>query len=446
MLNKKSRYFIISLVLIEMISLFFTMKSFSNKTIDEVTETYEVNKKHFSLFIENEESTNYVEYTSSNIFPIGYVLNNDKSSCVGTNGQKLEGILSSSENGVTVTSNKTAYCYLYFDRPSLYELCGGHEGIDECSKDKDLGIVKTMWNSTLEEDGYRYVGINPDNYICFGTTDQEECKTNTDKYMYRIIGVFEDEEGRQHLKLIKKEALNTTYAWNADYQTDVDWDESDLYKGINGSYFLTNTNYEYMQDSIWTDKIAEWNYTATNTKTYENYNSTNGTPYGPYYYYNTVKTVYLHEMNRSSKTSQTCYYNASTTADCSVGEWKYAADADWDKSVVPKVKISLMYASDYLLSLGSSALDYRINSQYSTLKTGWMNISKNDNGAPSAYEWTSSRYGDDYGDYGAWYVYSTGIVGYYYVVDANSVRPVFYLTSEVELSGEGTSTSPYIIK
>ena len=51
MLNKKSRYFIISLVLIEMISLFFTMKSFSNKTIDEVTETYEVNKKHFSLFI-----------------------------------------------------------------------------------------------------------------------------------------------------------------------------------------------------------------------------------------------------------------------------------------------------------------------------------------------------------------------------------------------------------
>ena len=114
MLNKKSRYFIISLVLIEMISLFLTMKSFSNKPIDKVKETYEVDKKHFSMFI-NDGKGNYSEYTSSNLFPVGYKLNMTKSSCIGSNGQELEGILSGSGNNVTVTSNKTAYCYLYFD-------------------------------------------------------------------------------------------------------------------------------------------------------------------------------------------------------------------------------------------------------------------------------------------------------------------------------------------
>jgi len=304
-----------------------------------------------------------------------------------------------------------------------------------------------LWKSTLEDDGYRYIGTDPNNYVCFGynnaTTDCDfTSATNTDLYAYRIIGIFEDSEGTPHIKLIKKEALNTGYAWNSDYEIDIDWNESDLYNGINGNYFLTNTTYV---PSEWSNKIVEWNYIATNTKTYENYNSTNRTPYGPHYFYNTVKTVYLHELNRGSKTSQTCYYDESTIADCSVGEWKYATDADWDKSEVPKVKISLMYASDYLLSLGSSALGYTSYTNNETLKTGWMHISNNDSGAPSSYEWTSSRFGDDGGGYFAWFVGSAGFVGDNGVVNDYSARPVFYLTSDVKISGEGTIGSPYII-
>ena len=189
-----------------------------------------------------------------------------------------------------------------------------------------------LWDSTLEDDGYRYVGTDPSNYVCFGYSNAEtDCDftnaTNSDKYAYRIIGLFEDSSGNQHVKLIKKEALNTGYAWTADEITDVAWSASDMYKGINGSYFLDNTSYSYMQNSTWLSKIADWTYTATNTKTYESS--------GPNYLNSvTVQNIYLHEMNRSTKTS-------------TIGVWNN----------VP-AKIGLMYVSDYTLSLGSSALSY----------------------------------------------------------------------------------------
>ena len=392
-------------------------KSYSNKDVIKLEETYEVDKKHFSMFI-NDGNDNYTEYNESNMFPDGYVINIDKSKCTDNKGNIIEGILSKSGSSVTVTSNKTAYCYLYFDtKETLYELCSRYSNIDSCSKSEELSNAKDIWNSPLEDDGYRYVGTNPDNHICFGTADKNECINDTDKYMYRIIGIFEDSEGKQHLKLIKKEALNTKYAWHSDNTVDIDWNSSDLYNGINGSYFLTNATYSYMQDTNWTNKIEEWNYTATNTLTSENS--------GPNYYNNiTVKSIYLHEMNRDGKTNTS-------------GDWKTIS-----------TKIGLMYVSDYLLSLGSSVLSYTSYTNRTILKTGWMHLSNNDSGAPSTSEMTMTRngaYSD--GNYRAWYVDSEGLVGRIGVHNTHSVRPVFYLTTDIKLdSGNGTSDNPYIIK
>jgi len=422
--NRKVKLLILILFLTEIISLFLTYKSFSNKEINEIKETYEVKNKTFSMFVENEEG-DYSEYIESNLFPEGYEINVEKSKCVDTKGNVIEGILSGSGTNITVKSTTTSYCYLYFDINSLNKILQSED----------------IWKSTLEDDGIRFVGTNPSNYICFGTTDKNTCTSDTDKYMYRIIGVFEDSEGTQYLKLIKKEALNTSYAWHGDPATDTDWDESDLYNGINGNYFLTNTAYSYMQDSIWTNKIATWDYTATNTLGYDNY-SVNSV-YGPSYYYNTVKTIYLHEMNRSSKAN--CYYNTSTTADCSTGEWK-----------IISAKIGLMYVSDYLLSLGESALDYTSsNSTHrASMKTGWMYISNNDSESlsttasspPAQAEWTMSRFGaNSAGWYYALFVGSDGGVNDRGVYLTNSVRPVFYLTSDVSITGDGTIESPYII-
>ena len=293
--------------------------------------------------------------------------------------------------------------------------------LDVATAAEELIASGELWSSGLEGDGYRYTGsgaynseTTPNNFICFGTSDATECKNNEAKYMYRIIGVFEGTDGNQHLKLISLKQLGA-YEWNVDYATDVAWENSDMYKGLNGSYFLTNTTYDYLQNNTWLNKIEDWTWNAVNTKTSSS---------GPNYYNSlTPSQIYLHEMNRSSKTS-------------SIGSWTN-----------PTAKIGLMYASDYTLSLGSSALAIT-GSTYTnstTLNKGWMHQSNNDTTA-SSYEWTLSRYGDTGGNFRAWYVVSDGSVGNYLVYDAYGVRPVFYLTSDVKYnSGTGTYTDPYII-
>ena len=63
------------------------------------------------------------------------------------------------------------------------------------------GVVEST-GIVEDELAVRYYGTNPDNYICFGTNNKDTCVNDTDKYMYRIIGM--DKSNR--FKLIKKEA------------------------------------------------------------------------------------------------------------------------------------------------------------------------------------------------------------------------------------------------
>ncbi len=273
-----------------------------------------------------------------------------------------------------------------------------------------------LWQSNLEEDGYRYTGsgavgtsTNPNNFICFGTTDKTECTTNQDKYMYRVLGVFPDASGDNYIKLIKYKQLLSAN-WN-DTNADVNWEDSTLYASLNGSGFLTNTTYDYLQDTTWSNKIENWTWSAVNTKTYVDQT-------------NNPSQIYLDEMNRSTKTS-------------TVGEW-----------TTPSAKIGLMYASDYTLSLGSSALALT-GSTYAnqaTLKTGWMHQSNNDT-TKSSYEWTLSRCGANGSTFYAWFANNGGSVSSNFVRNEYGVRPVFYLTSNETVSGgTGALDDPFILK
>ena len=64
--------------------------------------------------------------------------------------------------------------------------------------------------SCTELTGTATSGTPPDNFICFGTTSEETCKANESKYLYRIIGVFDDDSGNKHVKLIKYYSLPST--------------------------------------------------------------------------------------------------------------------------------------------------------------------------------------------------------------------------------------------
>ena len=256
------------------------------------------------------------------------------------------------------------------------------------------------------------------NYICFGTTDKDECVNNPSKYMYRIIGVFPDEEGGQHLKLISTKQLGTYNRHETN--SDINWGDTTLFQNLNGEYFLTNSNFEYLQNLTWLDKIENWKWTAVKTKT----KSDNGPDY--FKTFNPTE-IYLHEMNRNSKTSE-------------VGEWTYPVD-----------KIGLMYASDYALSLGKEAVSLMSNldNYAAKLKTGWMHYSNNDSSISNG-EWTIAYFGQstimsNVYTYNQWFIREDGLIDYY--MNSMSVRPVFYLASNVTFnSGIGTVDNPYIIR
>ncbi len=373
----------------------------------DVEENKKVKKSSFAIMLEQDDGS-YAKTSSNSFDQPGYVFNSEKSGCIDINGKKIANSLSynNTTKSIVVSVSSTAYCYAYFDKKS--------SGAESLINSGDL------WQSGLDGDGYRFVGTNSNNYICFGTTNKTTCTGNTDAYMYRIIGVFLDSSGTKYMKLIKKEALNTAYRWN-DSNSDVDWDSSTLKSNLNGTLFLSNTTY---MPSGWSNRIKSWTWNTVNTKTYESS--------GPDYYNMTVKNVYLHEMNKSGAPSGGAHGTATG-------------------------KIGLMYVSDYLLSLGTIAsLEYNSNTNRGDFKGSWMYITNNDTGNPgSSYEWTISRYGMNIILYNAWFVNSDGSFDITSITsDSNipcvdithSVRPVFYLNSdEVIKSGSGTISDPYIL-
>ncbi len=355
---------------------------------------------------------NYQESTNSTFPGYEYFYNQTKSGCMSSNGKQIEDSLlyDQDKKKATVKVSETSMCYLYFDK---------YKSTTFADQLIDSG---NLWQSNLEGDGYRYTGsgavgtsTNPNNFICFGTNNKSECTANQDKYMYRVLGVFSDANGKNHVKLIKYKQLGK-YAWNANYETDISWENSDMYKGLNGSYFLTNTTYDYLQNTTWSEKLENWTWSAVNTKSFDGSN-------GPSYYTGLTPTqIYLHEMNRSTKTN-------------TVGEWTN-----------PIAKIGLMYASDYTLSLGSSALAMTGSTSVNqaTLKTGWVHQSNNDT-TKNTWEWTLSRTGAASGSFRAWPVFSDGSVNSYTVFNSGAVRPVFYLTKNITALGAGSLENPFII-
>ncbi len=286
-----------------------------------------------------------------------------------------------------------------------------------------------LWNSGLDGDGYRYVGTSsntPNNFICFGTSNSAQCTSLPAKYMYRILGVFNDANGKKYLKLVKQYYLATTtnnpttidYKYNADTSVNTSWENTDLYKGLNDTYFLNNTYYTYLQDNIWLNRIADWKWTAVHTKTSDGSD-------GPNYYSMSPSQIYLHEKNRANKTTE-------------IGEW-----------TTPTAKVGIMDASDFALSLGDTSLKLTkgIRNSSSILKTSYLTTSS------SAYEWIMPRYGGKFVNdnlvYYSWILFQSSSDAYisdWVVNGEHYVRPVMYINGDINyIKGDGKFETPYVI-
>ncbi|MBQ7031503.1 MAG: hypothetical protein IJN13_03920 [Bacilli bacterium] len=393
--NKKMCVIVILvLVIIESCTLFLMYKSYGNKntSLDEVNLNKEINNNMFAIMLEQEDGT-YKE-DAINTWPTsGYTYNASMSGCIDLNGNKLDGVLTydSTNNIATVDTGNTSYCYLYFSIPKW---CNEGETASECLLRNPTASLN---NTAIEAGMYRYQGTDAMNYVCFGTTSKSECTGNTDAYMYRIIGIRPNGQ----MKLIKKEALNSAVKWWDNNTDNKEWPDSNIYTTLNGNSYLLNGTYV---PTDWESKIAiqDWYYgDTTNSGLYK------GT------------TMYPIE-NPFGESTETNKFTNTVSA-----------------------KIGLMYIHDYYYAYASGGAP----GSYSNAKTAWIHMSKNDSRAPSSYEWPMSRYGvANNGSHFAWAVYSGGNVGTFVLSSAHSVRPVFYLTSDVKLTrGDGSSSNPFII-
>lgn len=408
LLKKNKILFIVFLVLLEIGLLFLMYKSSNNNILNQVSLKDIRDNDMFVIMIEQNDGT-YIESTSNAFSYSNYIYNARKSGCMDHNGEIIDNSLSynSSTKTASVNIKQTSYCYLYFDIPAndLYNLCKEYSNLEECmSYEYDAGGVKRITNINGIElgDMYRYRGASTtvnNNYICFGTSNKAECLNNTNKYLYRIIGIRSD--GR--LKLIKKEPLTSLYQWHNDCEiSSVTWATSDIFTKLNGTDFLDN---EVYIAQTWKDKIS-----------LENWKYGNFSP------------------GSSSGTS---------------ANWVYGQEERFTDKV--EAKIGLLYIHDYYFQ--SKSLECHLNGDYEACKNGWLAIGNNATNLTETLEWTMVKKGcETSGSNGKTYCYANtiqtkGTTSYTNFERELPIRPVFYLENNSTISGGlGTIDNPYIIE
>ena len=280
-----------------------------------------------------------------------------------------------------------------------------------------------------QEDGdnsYRYSGANPNNYVCFGSS----AATCPEENLYRIIGVFDEEHtGEYKAKLIK-----------ADYVTSemLGTDGRDYYGTTEyvSFYYRGNMDANTIAVYKWNDDTSVNRYGSNNWTTSELNKINLNTNYWNYLgatWQNLIASTTWHLGGLLSNTTAIIeyHYKAKELYD---GERNNAGYED--NPTTYEDEIGLMYVSDYgyaaspenwSISLGDYDSDTNRNNNWI-----YMGLT----------EWTITPYASKV--YTIFFIDSDGEQDDRSADSGYSVRPVFYLNSNVEFaSGYGTLSDPY---
>ena len=406
-----------------------------------------------SLMLETKRgSGEYKQSTDSKWPTSGYEFNESLSNC--ENGGKLT--WNEDRGTVTVKTNKSDRCYVYFDvvppdvtlaitnRPKTYgklgnisctgssatynqqynrvEISSFNSKYSSCSLNYTdstskvnlasyiTGFAGTTQGSgqVVNENGYRYEGKNPNNYIWFNNE------------YWRIIGVFDSashgQNGKNLVKIIRSDVLDGL-AW--DKSNTNNWDTSSLNKLLNGAYYNA-------QDG--TSSGYCYGYGTTTTATANCDYTKRGIQAG---YRGMIANVTWHlgGYSSSSATAEAFYgYERGTTV--------YSG-----RPTSTTGYIGLMYPSDYGYSVLSSSCARTTNlGSYNSANCAgqsWL--------YGKGYEWTLTPNSS-----GSTIVFSLDYYGRvnndYRAFAGSGSRPVLYLDASVyKIGGDGSLNNPYIV-
>ena len=291
--------------------------------------------------------------------------------------------------------------------------------------------VGTYTNADQEagDNSYRYSGANPNNYVCFGS-DAEACP---DEYLYRIIGVFDENgDGEYNVKLIKADYTTSDMLGTdgRDYKGNYSYSTSN-YKGSMDTSTIAGYSWNY-DTSVSTDGSSDWTTSELNKINL----NTNYLNYLGSSWSSMIKdsTWYLGGMTSPINKAKSFYTGERNNTGYGSNPTTYGPENATGNST----KIGLMYVSDYGYAAYPDAWATNLYDYDSSTITqnNWLYM--------GLVEWTMTP--NSHESNAAFNLYNIGLLFIYSVSDDFSVRPVFYLKSNISyVSGDGTKASPFRI-
>ena len=298
---------------------------------------------------------------------------------------------------ISQINNKYTNCTLTYQTPSSKTYLNNYI----------IGLSRTTQGTgqVVNENGYRYEGKDPNNYIWFNNE------------LWRIIGVFDEDShgqsGQNLVKIIRNDSIGGL-AWHKSNTNN--WTQASLMNLLNGAYLNSEngTGGEYCYGYS-TTTPSNCDYTEIGI------NNT---------YRSMIENVtwYLGGYSNTSETAKEFYeYERGTTV--------YSG-----RPTSTTGYIGLMYPSDYGYSVlkSSCARTTDLSSYDNATCAGqsWL--------YGQGYEWTITPISSSSNL--VFHVDNYGGLFYYNANRGYAVRPVLYLDSSVYvIDGTGTQSDPYII-
>ena len=456
-MNKKKLLFFSGFIIIILVFILIVYKNsykneiYTEKNDENVKNNEKINKipGMVSLMLETKAGSGEYKVSTDSKWPTsGYVFNESLSNC--ENGGKLT--WNEDKGTVTVKTNKSDRCYVYFDvvphdvtlaitnRPTIYGKLGSisctgssatynqqYNRVEVSSINSDYSTCSLKYTDStskvnlatyitglagttqgtgqvVNENGYRYEGKNPNNYIWFNNE------------YWRIIGVFDSashgQSGKNLVKIIRADVLDGL-AWHKSNTND--WTTASLNLLLNGAYYNahdgTSSGYCYVYNGI----LANCDYTIRGIQSGYRGMIANVTWYlGGYSgYYATAEAFYGYERG-------TTVYSGRPTSTTGY--------------------IGLMYPSDYGYSVLSSSCarttELRSYNTPTCAGQSWL--------YGKGHEWTLTPYSTNSAS--VFYLGYRGPLYYEFAHYGIGSRPVLYLDASVyKTDGDGSLENPYIV-
>ena len=311
------------------------------------------------------------------------------------------------------------------------------DSTEDTPSGKSFDTVFAANNTDIfSENGIRYEGANPNNYICLDNKTSGACSSSS--LLFRIIGLFDEDTSsdgtnssgtKELLKVIDTNNYGGTSGKYWDSNGKNNWSTASLKTELNGTYLTTLLGTSNVNSKLSSGVAnAKWHLGGAN----DNTSSSN-------YDYQKITTENMHKAERSPYATSGKFQNL------------YSGNPEYVFA-----KVGLMYPSDYGYATvgGSRTGKSRCRTEklyywydFSDCKNNdWLFTSQATSWGSNKNEWLLSPC--SWRSYDAAALASSGSVGPGSFTGDGlfAVRPTFYLDSSILKivgTGDGSSSNPY---